>query len=68
MRLCNCIASCSMKGVKFVQFVKNITRLGQRKDSKLKTALLSLKPAPVEELRKEAKEFEELMLNRRANK
>ena len=57
-----------MKGVKFVQFVKNITRLGQRKDSKLKIALLSLKSAPVEELRKEAKEFEELMLNRRANK
>lgn len=51
-----------------MQFGKNIKELSHRKDSKLKIALLNLKPAPMEELRKEAKEFEELMLNRRVKK
>ena len=51
-----------------MRFGKNTKELSHRKDSKLKIALLNLKPAPMVELRKEAKEFEELMLNRRANK
>ena len=39
-----------------------------RKNSKLKTALLSLNPAPVEDLRKESRAFEKLMLERKASK
>ena len=40
----------------------------EKKDSKFKTALLGLKPAPIAELRKESVAFEKLMLERKAAK